>query len=727
MPLLILASGGDIALWAATRAAQERFPELLRRLVYATTEAPTYVDFPAGDAVQLAGYDGVVELAEDHATIPKGLSVWEMGTNASPKTKADDDYDKRIASPPPTARGPVVPSNTTFVFATPRRWGAKKKWAKTRRDAKCWKDVRVLDADDIEAWVQQAPATHVWLSRLMGLVPSGADDIETVWADWAEGITPAATPGLLLAGRADETAEIVKWLKGMGRGSLTVSAESTDDALGVIAAAIVSLPEAERTPVLARTVVASTPDAFAQLAGSSEPLILIANYAAGTEIQRATRGGHRVVIPAGPVQTSAAASTQVIIPRAHRWHAERELASMGVPEDRARDLAGVARRSMLTLRRRLATNPSLQMPQWAAASEGPSLVPMLLIGQFDERRDADLQALAALWPSGLASVRATLLRWSQEVDPPVRRVGSIWYLVSNEDAWALLSRYVTNDDLTRFAAVAKDILSEVHPKFELPPEQRWAASIHGKERQYSSTLVAGVADTIALLGALASSVTVHGGVSPSAVANRIVQDLFDAVAGDWRGWATLSGVLPLLAEGAPDVFLRAVETQIANDEEAVQALFRDEGDVMFSSSSHTGVLWALEVLAWSPEHLAYSARILATLDRLDPGGRITNRPRSSLRSIFLSWLPQTSADLETRLDVLKQLREHEPEASWRLFESLLPRLHDHSGHNPGRSGATGWLKERAQAQHIMTSPGRPPSSSVGWSRTPARTQNDGPR
>jgi hypothetical protein len=258
---------------------------------------------------------------------------------------------------------------------------------------------------------------------------------------------------------------------------------------------------------------------------------------------------------------------------------------------------------------------------------------MLLLSQFDERRDADLQAVGALASNGLTAVREILTRWSQEIDPPFRRVGNVWYLVSKEDAWAMLSRYVSKDDLGRFAKVAVDVLREVHPKFDLPPDQRWAASIHGKERQYSTTLLTGIADTIALLGALGGTVTMQGGVAPATVAERIVSDLFDSVAGDWRGGATLSHVLPLLAEGAPDTFLKVVDAQIANDEERVKTLFQDEGDAVFSSAAHTGLLWALEALAWSPEHLAYASRLLATLDRLDPGGRLMNRPRNSLRSI----------------------------------------------------------------------------------------------
>lgn len=40
---------------------------------------------------------------------------------------------------------------------------------------------------------------------------------------------------------------------------------------------------------------------------------------------------------------------------------------------------------------------------------------------------------------------ARLTRLADEMDPPVRRVGSVWYLVSKEDAWEALSRFVTRD------------------------------------------------------------------------------------------------------------------------------------------------------------------------------------------------------------------------------------------------------------------------------------------
>ncbi len=339
MSLLILATSTDINRWAATRAAQERLPELIRRLVFATTEAPAYVDFPSGDAVQLEGYDGVVELPEDHPVVPRDLSVWEMGTDQKVKGKADDDYEKRTAAPPATARGAVVPADGTFVFVTPRRWGAKAKWAAGRRAERVWKDVRAMDAVDLESWLLLAPATHIWLSRVMNLVPAGATDLETAWTDWAEGMTPAASTALVLASRGKEATTIVEWLRTPGQGFITISAGSADDALGVVAAAVMALPEETRLPILARTVVVSSADAFAQLAASTEPLILIVKYAAGSEVQRAARSFHRVVIPTGPIPGTAS-TKQIIIPRVRRHDAEAALTARAEPVNDLRHRVG---------------------------------------------------------------------------------------------------------------------------------------------------------------------------------------------------------------------------------------------------------------------------------------------------------------------------------------------------------------------------------------------------
>lgn len=62
--------------WADTRSAQGLLPELILRLIRATSTNTSNIRFPNGDAVHLTGWDGVVESADAIFNISPGISLW---------------------------------------------------------------------------------------------------------------------------------------------------------------------------------------------------------------------------------------------------------------------------------------------------------------------------------------------------------------------------------------------------------------------------------------------------------------------------------------------------------------------------------------------------------------------------------------------------------------------------------------------------------------------------
>jgi hypothetical protein len=92
---------------------------------------------------------------------------------------------------------------------------------------------------------------------------------------------------------------------------------------------------------------------------------------------------------------------------------------------------------------------------------------------------------------------------------------------------------------------------------------------------------------------------------------------------------------------------------------------------MFTSRI-TYLLWALESLCWSPEHLPLAVRVLARLAEIDPGGRTTSRPRDTLQRVLLPMQPYTSAPADLRLQVIDGLRASYPAIWWSLLLDLLP-------------------------------------------------------
>ena len=60
------------------------------------------------------------------------------------------------------------------------------------------------------------------------------------------------------------------------------------------------------------------------------------------------------------------------------------------------------------------------------------------------------------------------------------------------------------------------------------------------------------------------------------------------------------------------------------------------------------------------------------LERIDPGGTLSNRPIGSLRHLFSVWRPATNASHEMRIAVLEQLTTANDYVAWKLVVGLIP-------------------------------------------------------
>ena len=186
----------------------------------------------------------------------------------------------------------------------------------------------------------------------------------------------------------------------------------------------------------------------------------------------------------------------------------------------------------------------------------------------------------------------------------------------------------------------------------------------------AGTKVAEAAD--ANKGARSADELLPSGQNGQVHANRIVHTILARANADvtGRGWASVSPFLPLLAEAAPDVFMDAID---ACGDPVLLTLFtdNDSSSIAFGHSPHTNLLWALETLAWSSDYLSRVTLQLARLARLDPGGRLSNRPARS--HIFFLAHPETAASGEVRRSALDAVGERESDVHWRILLSIVPR------------------------------------------------------
>ena len=276
------------------------------------------------------------------------------------------------------------------------------------------------------------------------------------------------------------------------------------------------------------------------------------------------------------------------------------------------------------------------------------------------------------YSSWLTSIRDII----QNDDTPLKVKNGRWRVADRISLWENIGSRTLDVQLDDFRKCAVAVFSELNPKFDLPLEQRFAAKIHGKSFKFSDDLRQGLSETLALLGCRGEALTKCSTSKPETIATLVVREVLDNA--DWRTWASLDNLLPTFAEAAPSEFLRAVESALLKKPCPFEEGFSQEGD-MFSGGSHiTGLIWALECLAWSKLYFMQGAIALAELALIDPESKWANRPKNSLTSIFLPWLPQTHASIEKRVISLKSIRNEYPTVAWNLILSLLPGKHQSS-------------------------------------------------
>lgn len=625
---------------------------------------------PAGDGVAAGGWDGSVRTTKATPWVPEGLSVWELSVNASPSKKADEDYAKRAETPDGTPT-----DGCTYVEAILRPWTTRNAWATNKRETKVWKDVRALGLDDIETWLEAAPITWAWLSEELELAPYGLRTGLTWWHNWAEQTNPVLTPDVVLAGRGAEVQELQNRIESADS-IVTLSGASIEELCAFVAAVAINLDGQGKGQMLARLVFVDALTTWRHLIASPQPLLLVPRTSQlADEIPVDT--SHTICVP-----VLANENADITLPALHATELAAALEGAGVQNEKADTLGRLGRRSLTALRRKIAVKPELQRPRWAETPPSRSSRAILLAGAWKENSLADRSIIELLSGCDYESFKEEITGpLDHPADPLVMQTSGTWHLVSAVDAWILLISKLTHEDLQRFEAAVETVLTEANPALNLPRDKQWRATIDGNIRRHSDDLRRGIAQSLTLLGTYGGNVTTPGGASGSEFANYIVRKLLKWASSDTsgHGWESLADILPLLAEASPEEFLDAVSADSRGDEPLLANMFQDKSDEyhLFSGSSpHTNLLWALERLSWSKRHFARVVTLLARLDEIDPGGRLSNRPSASLAAIFCPWHPESSVELDRRIKVLDMLRRRHTDAAWKLESSMLPEIHD---------------------------------------------------
>lgn len=650
----------DIRQWADRHECRSKLPILIRRLIRETTPSVSSIRFPGNDSVDLAGLDGQVEVEISTLWVPQGRSIWEMGCDQRPKAKADRDYKKRTENTTGEER-----KLSSFVFITPRRWNTKDEWLKQRRHEKSWAGVYAYDAVDLETWLEEAPATSLWLGELLGEVHPGLITPLEWWQSWASATIPPISMRLVATRRREEQETLLKKLRD-GEQIISVQADGRKEATAFIIATMVGTNALD---LLDRTLVATSREA--RITAGQTRLIVIADVAGSEEPDFGNRNNVTIVRPYPKGRFDVQNALQLSHISSEVFCSELE--AMGLSHDEARKKALQTGHSVSVLRRQLSSDPEIRRPIWARdRSSAKRLLPFALAGAWLEREDFDdvgiLELLGECGRAVVTHARDDLLSLD---DAPIAQYGNANVVISQLDALFAVGPFIEQGDLNRFFQLVPELLGDRDPALDLPKGQWWMANVLGKARNYSGELFSGLGDALCIMSVYGAEICGNRLRYDCAYhAEQVVRSLMQN-ANEER-WLTIRNHLCTLAEASPTVFLECLEEELQQPEPAIRAIMGTVSGGISGECLRTNLLWALEMLAWHPGYFARVAQLVFALRNLEIKDNWSNSPASSARALFLAWLPATTLCVGEKTSVLRNLSGQFRSAAIDVCLSLLP-------------------------------------------------------
>lgn len=645
----------DIDQWSDKKEACYLLPVLIRKFVTATGRITNF-DFPGHENVQRKGFDGEVEAESATIGIPKGKSVWELSTQKNSLEKFKEDYNYRTKTISKEER-----ENLTFVLLTSRNFPSKNKWVKEKQKEGEWKEVRAYDANDLEQWLELSEPTRVWFSEQMGRNISEFSSLEQEWNNWIVGKSKLYTA--LFQENVDHYEKKFKqWLESSNfQQPLIITTDSHEEALAFLYCMF------ERLGSLwaSKTMIAKSSQALQKIMVNKTQAITIVSFTKGVNELLSFKQNPVILTETCNNQLPFLDKDKI---QSIRLEPPSHEAFTSALQDEGIDILETQRYirqsafSLTILRRMLLPIPEQSNTEWAKNSDIiRKLLPITLIGCWDQKRDGDKQIIQKLSNKDeyrlieeaikeLTKLDSTLL-WEEDGKVGVKSLREKIITIKDD---------ITPTDLDTFLDIAKTVLSKPYPLLETIEE------IQSPKRKnaYSKYLRRGICDTLILFSIHENEWFKKSNINTKIT--DIIKGLFTNL--DELLWLSHKEYLVNYAEIAPAVFLDILINDLGNDYPTVQVLFKNRKDILIGNINYMHyLLHALEVLAWNSTNLQDVVHVLAQIICVGKKNNYSiDNVFGSLQRIFKCWLPQTSADVNIRKKILYKLKGDFPEIAYKI-------------------------------------------------------------
>ncbi len=642
----------------------DRLPEIVADLLHASYSNFNHFRIPQTNLSGHFGFDGEIETDSNfvHPYISSGKVVFEMGINKEVKAKFESDYNARKIN---------TSKDTTFIFITPRLANNASDWCKEKKSEIdfAWKDIRVIEQVALYEWFKMCPVVaHKWAER-WGYKQTEIYTLERVWERWScafeEKIPFSLVAALGVKSKHEASSfELMKnFIEGV-QNKFIVTASSVDEARLYLSSLFLSEEYFVGNNLINKVICLDTRDAFQVFFGQKQADIIVVTPLQDADIINEARScGAKIIQVLRATKTREHVDISLPL-RINEINFSEELSKIGIfTFDEIETLAKKSGRNLTLLRSIVGKEPL----HWMKENPSKALLAALLVGGWCSDYEDDKQVMCQL--SGTATYRDftdEINKYIKIENPPIQNEGAYYRTLSSFSSFIALEDSLTDEFIADYKAICINILTKSDKIKILPEKEQMYAQFDGINNDFSYLLRTSIAESLIHISILYEDNS--NKYSPST-------DVVKAVCtGSIENWKSISPFISELAEAAPKAFLEALKKSILQQKSKLKQLVNEDFEFMQSSGVYTNILFALEALAWQNEYLNEVTTILFELlpiwDNIPKN--LLNSPLSTLRQIFCSWCPQTSATVTQRNILLNELSHNYPKKMPLLLKKLLP-------------------------------------------------------
>lgn len=620
---------GVIEAWASRSEARDAFPAMIRKLIRFTTNA-TLEGFHAYNENNRPGVDGKTVLeAQGNSWVPCGVAYWEIGVVKDNQRKAENDYKKRTNKDYERRTEAIDEEDrraATFVYVTSKNWRGGDAWAQEKRQLKEWKDVRVIDAESIEQWIEQL--CYHQLARIadnMGISISGIGLLESEWKIWTNATVPPLPQWLFNTDvqRAIKSPVWQKWKRGEETSRVVeLRAESIGEALAFLYCLFKS---DEFKQFEDRAFVARCLDVLERGIDEENNVVIVVDGALSTQLVPKKEGVRGIYIRKG---CNFCNRNSFALSNLDEWSAAQIMREIGQQNDSMKFIRDFSGKSRSVFRRRLSENPCVYPPRWSEDLDLFSdLIPLICFNSWNSSSEVQGSLMCELF---FDDYHKTLNKYIKRDDSPVREDNGVYSIVSLTEVIFYFTKVGNDSDLKKLIERLYFIILNVQDKY-LRESAYHSLIILDSYREYCKTHV-------------------------QELIFKTIQLIFNCkLGGEVIEYGNVWSELTLLAELAPELTLGFISKKLADNKNgAIEPLVLQE------------IVAATKILAFHSEYFSRCIDNSILLLKCILADGELELVESMLKSFFCSWLPQTNASVHGRNKELAKLFVAFPELAWRV-------------------------------------------------------------